>query len=381
MTDAPKHPINPDPANELASDSSAIDPRDFRNALGTYATGVTIITAVAADGKPYGLTCNSFASVSLNPPLVLWSLGMFSQGLSIFQNASHFTVNVLGASQQALANKFAKSSEDKFAGVEWTPGPRQRADPRGQRGEFPMPCGQSILWRRPRHLPGRGRGLCLQPAGAAVVCARRLRPVSQARRRVMSKKVPPKRARAKQKRLSPDDRRREFVAKATEFFSEEGFDGGTRDLARRLGVTQPLLYRYFPSKDDLIKEVYRTVYLEPFDPGWEKLLTDRSRPIRDRLQEFYQAYTDVIFTRKWLRIYFYAGLKGLDINRLVHRGGGGQDSVAHRQGMPPRSRTAGAGQGRRRPSSRWHGCCKAASSITGFANTSSNRPCWKTRIR
>jgi len=122
MTDAPKHPIDPDPANELASDHSPIDPRDFRSALGTYATGVTIITAVGANGKPYGLTCNSFASVSLNPPLVLWSLGMFSQALSVFQNASHFAVNILGVSQQALANKFAKSSEDKFAGVEWTPG-------------------------------------------------------------------------------------------------------------------------------------------------------------------------------------------------------------------------------------------------------------------
>src|SRR5476649_1348322 len=114
MTDAPRHPSDPDPANELASDASPIDPRDFRNALGTYATGVTIITASAANGKPYGLTCNSFASVSLNPPLVLWRLGMFSQGLSIFQNASHFTVNVLGASQQALASQFAKSSGDKF---------------------------------------------------------------------------------------------------------------------------------------------------------------------------------------------------------------------------------------------------------------------------
>jgi flavin reductase (DIM6/NTAB) family NADH-FMN oxidoreductase RutF len=120
MSDAPKHPA--DPANEFASDNSAIDPRDFRNALGTFATGVTIVTAMAADGKPYGVTCNSFASVSLNPPLVLWSLGMFSQGLSIFQNASHFTVNVLGASQQALASQFAKSSDDKFAGVSWTPG-------------------------------------------------------------------------------------------------------------------------------------------------------------------------------------------------------------------------------------------------------------------
>src|SRR6476659_9244711 len=131
----------------------------------------------------------------------------------------------------------------------------------------------------------------------------------------MNRKDPPKRARAKQQRLSPDDRRKEFVAKATEFFSEQGFGGGTRDLARRLGVTQPLLYRYFPSKDDLIKEVYRTVYLEPLDTGWERLLTDRSRPIRDRLQEFYSAYTNVIFTRKWLRIYLYSGLKGLDINR------------------------------------------------------------------
>ena len=131
----------------------------------------------------------------------------------------------------------------------------------------------------------------------------------------MSRKPSPRRTRAKQTRLSPDDRRKEFVGKATEFFSEEGFGGGTRDLARRLGVTQPLLYRYFPSKDDLIKEVYRTVYLEPFETGWEKLLTDRSRSIRDRLLEFYNAYTKVIFTRKWLRIYLYAGLKGLDINR------------------------------------------------------------------
>src|SRR6516165_7058187 len=117
MNDAPKHPIGLDPANELASDQSPIDPRDFRNALGTYATGVTIITAAGSDGKPYGLTCNSFASVSLNPPLVL-----YSSSLNAFQNASHFAVNVLGESQQALANKFAKSSDDKFVGVDWKPG-------------------------------------------------------------------------------------------------------------------------------------------------------------------------------------------------------------------------------------------------------------------
>jgi flavin reductase (DIM6/NTAB) family NADH-FMN oxidoreductase RutF len=122
MSELPKHPTGLDPANELASDRSPIDPRDFRRALATYATGVTIITAAAADGKPYGLTCNSFASVSLNPPLVLWSLVLYSSSLTVFQNASHFAVNVLGASQQALADKFAIASEDKFAGVDWTPG-------------------------------------------------------------------------------------------------------------------------------------------------------------------------------------------------------------------------------------------------------------------
>jgi flavin reductase (DIM6/NTAB) family NADH-FMN oxidoreductase RutF len=122
MNDAPKQLLDPDPAKELASDSSAIDPRDFRNALGSYATGVTIITASDDDGKPYGITCNSFASVSLNPPLVLWSLLLYSSSLDVFQNASHFAVHVLGASQQAVAGKFAKSSDDKFAGVEWTAG-------------------------------------------------------------------------------------------------------------------------------------------------------------------------------------------------------------------------------------------------------------------
>src|SRR5437763_16997821 len=116
MNDAPKHPIGPDPANELASDHSPIDPRDFRNALGTYATGVTIITAVDPHGRPYGITCNSFASVSLNPPLVLWSLVLYSSSLGAFQDASHFAVNVLGASQQALADKFARSSDEKFVG-------------------------------------------------------------------------------------------------------------------------------------------------------------------------------------------------------------------------------------------------------------------------
>ncbi len=122
-------------------------------------------------------------------------------------------------------------------------------------------------------------------------------------------------SRPKQRRLSPDERRSDFIRKAAEFFSEEGFDGGTRELARKLGVTQPLLYRYFPSKDDLIREVYRTVYLDRWNPEWDALLTDRSLPIRDRMQRFYEAYTDAIFNREWLRIYLFAALKGVEINK------------------------------------------------------------------
>jgi AcrR family transcriptional regulator len=121
--------------------------------------------------------------------------------------------------------------------------------------------------------------------------------------------------RAARKRLQPDHRRADIVRKAAEFFSEQGFGGGTRELARRIGVTQPLLYRYFPSKEDLIKEVYRTVYLERWRPEWDALLADRALPLRARLQRFYDEYTDVIFTREWIRIYLFSGLKGVEINR------------------------------------------------------------------
>jgi AcrR family transcriptional regulator len=121
--------------------------------------------------------------------------------------------------------------------------------------------------------------------------------------------------RPRQKRLSPDERRRDIIDKAAEFFAEEGFDGGTRELAAKLGVTQPLLYRYFPSKDDLIREVYRSVFLDRWNADWDGLLGDRTQSIRTRLERFYRSYTDAIFNRQWLRIYLFAGLKGLGLNR------------------------------------------------------------------
>lgn len=122
-------------------------------------------------------------------------------------------------------------------------------------------------------------------------------------------------AKPRKKRLSSAERRQEFITKAIEFFAEEGFESSTRELARRLGVTQPLLYRYFPSKNDLIEEVYQAVFLSRWKPEWEDLLCDRTRPFRQRLQEFYEIYTDAIFTREWMRIYLFSGLRGADINR------------------------------------------------------------------
>lgn len=117
------------------------------------------------------------------------------------------------------------------------------------------------------------------------------------------------------RRMASEARREEFLTKAIEFFAQEGFESSTRELARRLGVTQPLLYRYFPSKSDLISEVYDAVYVKRWRDEWGDLLADRSRPLRDRLVEFYAAYTDVVFHNDWMRIFLFSGLKGEDINR------------------------------------------------------------------
>jgi 3-hydroxy-9,10-secoandrosta-1,3,5(10)-triene-9,17-dione monooxygenase reductase component len=99
------------------SPNAALDPVEFRKALGSFATGVTIITTRAADGSPVGLTVNSFNSVSLNPPLVLWSLANTSLNLETFRKATHWAVHVLATDQEALSGRFARRGEDKFAGL------------------------------------------------------------------------------------------------------------------------------------------------------------------------------------------------------------------------------------------------------------------------
>ncbi|MCK9380991.1 MAG: flavin reductase family protein [Sulfuritalea sp.] len=99
-----------------------LDLRRLRDALGDFATGVTVVTARGADGQPVGVTINSFASVSLEPPLVLWSLGLQSPSLEAFESCSHYAVNVLAADQVELAQRFSQSQSDRFAGIESTVG-------------------------------------------------------------------------------------------------------------------------------------------------------------------------------------------------------------------------------------------------------------------
>ncbi|BAL27102.1 flavin reductase family protein [Azoarcus sp. KH32C] len=94
-----------------------IDSRELRNALGHFATGVTVVTTRNAAGAPIGVTINSFASLSLDPPLILWSLAKKSHSLAAFEAAPHFAVHVLAADQRALSDRFARSSDDKFADV------------------------------------------------------------------------------------------------------------------------------------------------------------------------------------------------------------------------------------------------------------------------
>ena len=94
-----------------------IDTKEFRRALGNFATGVTVMTAQNSQGERVGMTANSFNSVSLDPALILWSIDKHSASYRIFAEASHFAVNVLSAAQIELSNHFARRSEDKFAGI------------------------------------------------------------------------------------------------------------------------------------------------------------------------------------------------------------------------------------------------------------------------
>lgn len=106
----------------IPPERAAFEPRAFRRALGNFATGVTIITAIDPDGTKVGVTANSFSSLSIDPPLILWSSKKDARSSPIFEAATNFAVNILASDQLDMSNHFARQQEDKFEGVEWEEG-------------------------------------------------------------------------------------------------------------------------------------------------------------------------------------------------------------------------------------------------------------------
>lgn len=95
-----------------------IDTTALRQALGHFATGVTVVTTRDVGGEPIGVTASSFNTVSLDPPLVLWSIGRNALSYPVFSEAEHFAIHVLGDEQEAWSNRFGRASEAKFSGLE-----------------------------------------------------------------------------------------------------------------------------------------------------------------------------------------------------------------------------------------------------------------------
>lgn len=119
--------------------------------------------------------------------------------------------------------------------------------------------------------------------------------------------------------LARADREVQIVERAIELFAQKGFALTTRELAQGLEVTQPLLYRYFPSKGLLIERVYEQVFLRRFNPEWENWLSDRSTSLEDRLITYFKDYTRVILNSSWVRIFLYAGLQDPAFNQRYLR--------------------------------------------------------------
>lgn len=103
-------------------EDSEVDRQDLRDALGSFATGVAIMTSIDDSGTPVGVTVNSFSSVSMNPPLVLFCLDRKAFSLPTFLAASYFAINILAVEQAELSRRFAIPMADKWAGLRWVAG-------------------------------------------------------------------------------------------------------------------------------------------------------------------------------------------------------------------------------------------------------------------
>jgi AcrR family transcriptional regulator len=112
-------------------------------------------------------------------------------------------------------------------------------------------------------------------------------------------------------RMAPQDREKLIVEHAMRFFALNGLEGQTRELARSLGITQSLIYRYFPSKEALIERVYEKWFADYWDPGWEAIIRDRTHPLETRLLQLYHDYVRVTYNDVHVRLFMHSALKRL----------------------------------------------------------------------
>lgn len=136
-----------------------------------------------------------------------------------------------------------------------------------------------------------------------------------ARQPAPTERRPAPRPETPRRRLAAEAREKAIAEAAVQFFAEVGFDGDTRELARRVGVTQSLIFKYFPSKAALIERVYQEVYVGRWNPYWELIIADRRVPLEERLIRLYTDYARTALTWDWVRLFMFSGLKGEAINQ------------------------------------------------------------------
>ncbi|MCB4768559.1 TetR/AcrR family transcriptional regulator [Ancylobacter sp. Lp-2] len=119
--------------------------------------------------------------------------------------------------------------------------------------------------------------------------------------------------RPRRRNMRAPEREQAILDEAIRFFAEQGFEGQTRELAKRMGITHSAIYRHFPSKEALIERVYEHVYLSRWKSSWGPLIADRSRPVGQRLEQFYREYVEQVFDHDWVRIFVFSGLRSVDI--------------------------------------------------------------------
>lgn len=117
--------------------------------------------------------------------------------------------------------------------------------------------------------------------------------------------------------LSRQERETQIIEGAIHFFSKHGLSAQTRELSASMGIAQPLLYRYFPSKRALIERIFVEAFLNRWDKSWKAMVSDQSVPLDDRIRQFYRGFASYILTREWVRLFFYSELEGYHYSRKV----------------------------------------------------------------